>query len=179
MHKLLKQLLSISILITAVTGVLFLTSGESRAQQGPCVVEVTKIAEGAPEGQLFDFQVEVDGNIGFAQFPTGITAPASFDQGSPVTVTELPNPGWRLADVSCETGPGVSITEIEGGAIFECLDPGEGIEGECTFVNVRVPTDIPTLSEWGMIAAAAGLMLVGVFFAVKRLRASKQSDAIG
>jgi len=39
--------------------------------------------------------------------------------------------------------------------------------------------NIPTLSEWGMIAAAAGLMLVGVFFAVKRLRASKQSDAIG
>lgn len=28
--------------------------------------------------------------------------------------------------------------------------------------------NIPTLSEWGMIAAAAGLMLVGVFFAIKR-----------
>jgi hypothetical protein len=39
--------------------------------------------------------------------------------------------------------------------------------------------DIPTLSEWGMIAAAAGLGLIGVFFAIKRLRASKQSDAIG
>ncbi len=30
---------------------------------------------------------------------------------------------------------------------------------------------VPTLSEWGMIAAAAGLGLVGVFFAVKRKRA--------
>ncbi len=29
---------------------------------------------------------------------------------------------------------------------------------------------IPTLSEWGMIAAAAGLMLVGVFFAVRLKR---------
>jgi len=34
-------------------------------------------------------------------------------------------------------------------------------------------------TKWGMIAAAAGLVLVGVFFAIKRLRASKQSDAIG
>jgi hypothetical protein len=32
------------------------------------------------------------------------------------------------------------------------------------------PRNIPTLSEWGMIAAAAGLMLVGVFFAVRRRR---------
>ena len=38
-------------------------------------------------------------------------------------------------------------------------------------------TPIPTLSEWGMIAAAAGLILVGVFFAVrKRLRTSNGSE---
>ncbi len=30
---------------------------------------------------------------------------------------------------------------------------------------------IPTLSEWGMIAAAAGLGLVGLFFAVRRRKA--------
>jgi hypothetical protein len=169
MHKLLKQPLSIFLFITAVTGVLFLTSGESRAQQGPCVVEVTKIAEGG-EGLLFDFQVEVGGNIAQAQFQAGVTSPATFGQGEPVTVTELPNPGWRLADIECIAGPGISITEIEGGAIFDCLDPGEGIEGECTFVNVR-DLNVPTLSEWGMIAAAAGLALIGVFFAIKRRRA--------
>ncbi|MGH7850164.1 MAG: IPTL-CTERM sorting domain-containing protein [Thermodesulfobacteriota bacterium] len=39
--------------------------------------------------------------------------------------------------------------------------------------------NVPTLSEWGMISAALGLGLIGVFFAVKRLRASKQSDAQG
>ena len=32
------------------------------------------------------------------------------------------------------------------------------------------PREIPTLSEWGMIAAAGGLMMVGVFFAVRRKR---------
>lgn len=41
-------------------------------------------------------------------------------------------------------------------------------------LNIRfgnAEQNIPTLSEWGMIAAAAGLMMVGVFFAVKRKRA--------
>lgn len=32
-------------------------------------------------------------------------------------------------------------------------------------------SNIPTLSEWGMIAAAAGLGLVGVYFAIRRKRA--------
>jgi len=34
-------------------------------------------------------------------------------------------------------------------------------------------TNIPTLSEWGMISAVAGLLLVGVFFALYRRRAAK------
>ncbi len=33
-------------------------------------------------------------------------------------------------------------------------------------------TPIPALSEWGMIAAVAGLGLVGIFFAVRRKRAA-------
>lgn len=33
-------------------------------------------------------------------------------------------------------------------------------------------TNIPTLSEWGMIAAAAGLGLIGLFYAVRRKRAA-------
>lgn len=34
-----------------------------------------------------------------------------------------------------------------------------------------LPPAIPTLSEWGMISAATGLMLVGVFFAIRRRKA--------
>ena len=33
--------------------------------------------------------------------------------------------------------------------------------------------NVPTLSEWGMIATAVGLMLAGVFFALYRKRAAK------
>jgi hypothetical protein len=41
---------------------------------------------------------------------------------------------------------------------LSCIDQG----GEAS---------IPTLSEWGMIAAAAGLGLIGVFFGVRRRKA--------
>ncbi|MGH7851413.1 MAG: hypothetical protein ACREOP_14040 [Thermodesulfobacteriota bacterium] len=34
------------------------------------------------------------------------------------------------------------------------------------------PRNVPTLGEWGMIAAAAGLMMVGVYYAIRRKRAA-------
>lgn len=37
-------------------------------------------------------------------------------------------------------------------------------------IQVSGPSSIPTLSEWGMISAAAGLGLIGVFFTVRRKR---------
>lgn len=57
--------------------------------------------------------------------------------------------------------------ETEEGGVFEGID-------RIMFGIGQVPTaaSIPTLSEWGMIAAAAGLMLVGVFFVAKRRRAA-------
>lgn len=54
------------------------------------------------------------------------------------------------------------------------LGPDSGFHAvsEVVFLQGRL-LDVPTLSQLGMIAAAAGLMLVGVFFAVrKRLQAS-------
>jgi len=174
MHKLLKKLFSIFIFFTAVTGVLFLTSGESRAQGGTCLVAITKVAEGG-EGLIFDFQVEVGGNFGLAQFIGGVRSVVNFGPGEPASLTELPNPGWEQVDRECESGPGVTVTEIEGGFTFDCLNPQpEVVQAECTFVNVRV-ANVPTLSEWGMIAAAAGLGLVGVFFAIRRKRAAVNS----
>jgi hypothetical protein len=51
-------------------------------------------------------------------------------------------------------------------------DPGFHAVSEVVFLQGRLLDDVPTLSQLGMIAAAAGLMLVGVFFAVrKRLQA--------
>ena len=58
------------------------------------------------------------------------------------------------------------ITEIS--ILDENVDVIQGVLN--VWFGTRVNPRIPTLSEWGMIAAAAGLMLVGVFYAVKRRR---------
>lgn len=41
----------------------------------------------------------------------------------------------------------------------------------CTIALRAASTSIPTLSEWGLLASAAGLMIVGVLIAVRRRRA--------
>ncbi|MCI0480532.1 MAG: hypothetical protein L0213_02965 [Candidatus Dadabacteria bacterium] len=88
--------------------------------------------------------------------------------GESAIVTEIVPEGWRLVDVSCESGPGVSIIiDEENNVLINCLTVGEGL---CTFTNVQTE-NIPTLGEWGMIAAAAGLVLVGVWFVLRRRRA--------
>ncbi len=71
------------------------------------------------------------------------------------------------SDIDCESVPGIGITIFEDGASIECNSQGQTT---CTFTNRRVSA-IPTLSEWGMIPAAGGLALIGVFFAVRRRKA--------
>ena len=50
----------------------------------------------------------------------------------------------------------------------------EGIDSDSfeRIVYTASQTPIPTLSEWGMIATASGLILVGVFFVIRRKRAA-------
>jgi hypothetical protein len=60
----------------------------------------------------------------------------------------------------------VTISDLAGNATFEAID-------EVRFD--QADANIPTLSEWGMIAAAAGLGMIGVFFAVRRRRNSFNS----
>lgn len=58
------------------------------------------------------------------------------------------------------------ITEIR--VLDENDDAIQGVLN--VWFGTRVAPQIPTLSEWGMIAAAGGLMIVGVLFAVRRKR---------
>ena len=66
----------------------------------------------------------------------------------------------------------LGISTVEPITEISMLDENDdAIQGVLNvWFGTRVNPRIPTLSEWGMIAAAAGLMLVGVFFAVKRRR---------
>ena len=45
------------------------------------------------------------------------------------------------------------------------------LTGQCVGGGQEV-SSIPTLSEWGMMAAAAGIALIGVFYALRRRKAS-------
>jgi hypothetical protein len=70
---------------------------------------------------------------------------------------------------------GLSFSYEEGGPTGS-LDipflflPGSSGWRACTIAIRTAPRNIPTLSEWGMIAAAAGLMVLGISFAVRRKR---------
>ena len=89
-------------------------------------------------------------------------------------VTEGEVEGFHYVGVECDGVEDQIITQTDHGFTAFCPLPDDGI---CRLVNL--PTrPVPTLSEWGMIAAAAGLGLAGVFFAVrrKRLQVSNEFD---
>jgi hypothetical protein len=145
---------------------LFMTlqPGKSYAQVG-CEVGIDKVGiPGDPTvfpfvttgADVSEFALE-NGEAQGLVVPGGVTA---------TVVEELP-PGWVLVDVECET-ENVSVSEIENGVEIFCSPNGGA--AQCAFFNT-LQAQVPTLSEWGMIAAAAGLGLVGVFFAVRKRRA--------
>lgn len=175
MRRLVSSVLTLTFVIFAVPVFLFFSAGDSHAQG--CEITVEKVAPGA-EGQEFEFNGVVEGGETFSfSVIAGDTASGSAST-LPAVITEVPVSGWRFGGIECLPGGGVEILEVlEDGWVEQCVNPQA--ETFCTITNVR-DVNIPTLSEWGMIAAAAGLVMVGVFFAVRqRLRASEQSDAQG
>ena len=73
--------------------------------------------------------------------------------------------------IGCEDPSGVTITDTPNGKNFQCMASG-GL-AECVFQNLieeppppPVPS-VPTLSEWGLIAMASILGIVG-FMVIRR-----------
>jgi Domain of unknown function (DUF5979) len=171
MVSFLKSICGVTLFVLFVSGIFFLSAQTGAAQPAICPLVLAKQADGAG-GQEFIFTVvpEGDGEGGQFSLTDGESRPGNIPVGTSGTITEEPTAGWVLAGVDCEGDNGLIINDIEGGIFIECDEPGETVV-TCTFVNVRAASAIPTLSEWGMIAVAGGLMLVGVFFAVRRRRA--------
>jgi hypothetical protein len=71
----------------------------------------------------------------------------------------------------------VEIGNFTSRAYFGAVDSPTGTADNVALVTKFTGTglgtvsNIPTLSEWGMISAAVGLGLIGVFFAIKRKKA--------
>ena len=118
----------------------------------------------------FNFLVEssVDPDSEFS-LPVGTTTNEFLTPGESIVVSEIPLEGWELVKVECDDGGGGFnvFVDDENNVIADCLSSGFAA---CTFTN-KGSAPVPALSEWGMIAAAAGLVLVGAFFAVRRKRA--------
>ena len=150
----------------------FLFADTSFAQDGECMGRVTKVAEGGGDTRFLFTVTEGGMVIGEDELRDGYHTGGGVEVGLPVRVVETPTEGWVLSEINCDLAEGMQVEEIENGIIFNCLSPTEEISN-CTFVNIPVSETarIPTLSEWGMIAAAAGLGLIGLFYAVRRRRA--------
>lgn len=71
---------------------------------------------------------------------------------------------FELTDFAGQTVRLRAASVNNEGQLFSSID-----EVTCVTENNE---SIPTLSEWGMISAALGLGMVGVFFAVRRRRAA-------
>ncbi|MEW6144561.1 MAG: hypothetical protein AB1598_06030 [Thermodesulfobacteriota bacterium] len=164
MNIVIKTVLKISLLVLVVTGIAGLTDS---ANAQSCFVGYCNVTV---QGGHVEFSYIRDfGGGNTDEFFLGNGAcSVLFKIGSEV-VTQNETEGFVLDHVECDTGSGILVTEVENGVALECIT--QSTEGTCTFFNRPVESNIPTLSEWGMIAAAAGLGLVGVWFAVRRRRA--------
>jgi hypothetical protein len=164
--------LSSLLLFSVFSFVLAFTCLNDNASAQTCEIVICKTADGAGD-LLFPFTVDEGGMISeFNLIDGGLCELEEFTGSADLDIVESLVPGWVLGDVQCDES-GLTITDIDNGINVVCDGPNTGV-GTCNFINIRgvTPTNIPTLSEWGMIAAAAGLGLVGVFFAVKRRRAA-------
>jgi len=154
-----------------MSGLLFVPALNDSAN-AQCGVRICKVApqlpvpESVDEFFYFPFTVSQGGQSSPAQAPANALCPGIGPfTGNNFEVVEDPFEGWVLDNVECTQSSEVSVTFIENGVSLDCLG---GTEITCTFTNVLNSRPIPTLSEWGMIAAAGGLALIGVFFAVRR-----------
>ena len=154
-------------IVFVLTGITMLAGfGDSALAQGGCGVTIAKVAPGGG-GTEFPFEYSVDGG-GLSTFTLNGGESEGGPFSSSITVTELPLEGWALEDIECE-GTGATGFEITDNGFTATCDGGGSVT--CTFFNVE-SKNIPTLSEWGMIAAAGGLGLIGLFYAVRRKKAA-------
>jgi hypothetical protein len=148
-------------------------SKDANAQGPPCTLEIEKVAIPA-DNTPFDFVVT--GDIDAMQTLSDPGNPiyiGGLNVGQTVTVTEELPPGWELQSIECEQGETncgdtqclhITINEETNSITAQCFDDDEG---RCTFTNTFSPSQVPTLSEWGLIVMAGLLAVIG-FVVIRR-----------
>jgi len=159
--------------LTIIGLISLLWSGNYALAQTFCTLEIVKIAPGGGD-QIFEFASgpigagENDLSFNFISDGENFFIPFA-GNGTSVRdeqVTETPARGWVLSDVDC-AGVGMEVTNIENGIEVECVEDGGA--GTCRFTNSQVVSEIPTLSEWGLIAMA-GILGIAALMVIRRRR---------
>lgn len=171
-----KNRISLFVATFLIVGFLSVTLIENANAQGSdpiCVLNIEKVSIPA-DNTPFDFIITGDGSGQFSlSDPGNPTTFIELDDPQTVTVTEELPPGWELDKIECTELPNdcgdtpclnITINEETNSITAQCLDNDEGT---CTFTNVKLPTNVPTLSEWGLIAMASILGIVG-FMVIRR-----------
>lgn len=138
-----------------------------------CGVEVIKNAEPA-DNTPFNFTAVVLGT----PEPFVLTDPdnnvVSIALGLNSTIAEEVPPGWELASIECEAREGdedlIDFIITGSTVTINCVDGTFGF-GTCVFNNVLESQNVPTLSQWGLIAMAGILGIVG-FMVARRKKVS-------
>lgn len=146
----------------------FLTAQFGKAQD--CRVQVTKIADPSDDTQFLFRVVDSDNNINDQYLSDPGLKTVTFLHPPSVTMVlseeDIP-PGWVLDDVTCIDATGVTFEIIDNVVTIDC--PQSGFMS-CTFTNIFRPlvvSPIPTLSEWGLIAMAGVIGIIGLL-AIRR-----------
>ena len=127
-----------------------------------CTITIEKTAT-FDNGTEFDYTAPGSSNPNFT-LSNGQDIELEIDFPTNVDVTELVPVRWMLDEIECSEPDGVVITEIPNGRNFSCSPAGTA---QCVFINSPLPRNVPTLSEWGLIAMAGILGIVG-FMVIRR-----------
>ena len=146
-----------------------------------CSVLVEKV-EIPDTGKDFGFDLTGDVNDNFG-LTNGESIVLEFGENQDSMLIENIPVGYNL-NIECTQGvedcpefgvsePCLRITTLEdgNGVTIECDDSATNDMGSCTFTNTLTPRNVPTLSEWGLVAMAGILGIVG-FMLIRRKKAS-------
>lgn len=170
--------LSLPVLFTVVLLTPFFTAESNAQPTEGCPVAICASIPGLPppesESELIFFDYEYTDSFGAETFEVAANVqkcPAFIvQQFGGAQITQLPRRGYSLESVECE-GAGIDFIEVENGILVACDEARRELT-TCTFVNRIGSLNVPTMSEWGMTGVAAALGLIGVFYAVRRRKAS-------
>lgn len=148
---------------------LFAPSESTAQDKFGCFIEATLSAPGAGDQEfLFEIDNLMGGGPSFTLMD-GQSNGGILDEKEARIVNYIPTAGWAFGGIECESLGGLIVQNFDSSFYLECDNAKLG-NATCTITLVKEASPIPTLSEWGMIAAAAGLVMIGVFFAVRKRR---------